>query len=93
MSNRASNVQVGAYGSTHINDTAANTLAAPGWGAILSLDDTTAFTLLTDEGRDGDALGAITIPAGVTIFGTEITAITLAAGAVIAYKNPPAESL
>lgn len=45
------------------------------------------FTTLTDAGRDGTALGATQFPLGVTIMG-QFTAITLASGAIYAYKTP-----
>jgi len=74
--------QIGAYGSTYINDTAANTGT---WFCIIPNTDA-VFTTLTDATRDGDALGAGVFPAGYPIYGA-FTAITLASGSVMAYKS------
>lgn len=74
--------QVGAFGSTYINDTSANTGT---WYCIIPNTDA-VFTTLTDALRDGDSLGTDTFPAGYPIYG-EFTAITLASGSVMAYKS------
>jgi len=74
--------QIGAYGSTYINDTAANTGK---WYCIIPNTDA-KFTLLTDANRDGDTLEGDTFPAGYPIYGA-FTAITLASGSVVAYKS------
>ena len=74
--------QIGAYGSTYINDTAANTGK---WYCIIPNTDT-VFTTLTDANRGGDALGTDVFPAGYPIYGA-FTAITLASGSVMAYKS------
>lgn len=55
--------------------------------AIQTLTDT-VFALITNTLGSGDAITAITIPAGVTLYG-RFTAFTLTSGAVCAYKSAP----
>lgn len=52
--------------------------------AITILSDV-VFTTLT--GMSGDALTAVTFPAGITIYGN-FTAVTLASGSAVLYLTP-----
>ena len=72
------------YGSTYI---AGTTTAVGHYFAIQVITDVTIDSLV-DSGRDGDAIGGITLTAGKVIFGKDITRIKLSSGAVIAYKRP-----
>lgn len=48
------------------------------------------FTTFTENGATGDAMTGFSVPAGVTLYnGLGITAFTLSAGAVRAYKRNP----
>lgn len=70
--------------STLISDTAAHTGA---WNMITIITETATFTTLTDANRDGNTLtSGTTFYAGTNIYGA-FSAITLASGAVIAYKR------
>lgn len=72
-------------GAQYIGDTATYTGE---WSAIQAITDTKFHTLTGNvTGLANTLLGsAITIPAGVTIFGL-FTAIALHSGSVIAYKK------
>lgn len=76
------NVGLGRAGSTFINTSGAKTGS---WAFILVIADA-VFTTLTDANRDGDAVSTTSFAAGTLLFGT-FTAITLASGSVIAYKD------
>jgi hypothetical protein len=76
------NIGLGRAGSTFINTTGAKTGS---WAFIIVIADC-VFTTLTDANRDGDAVGSTSFAAGTMLFGT-FTAITLASGSVVAYKD------
>jgi len=79
----------GAAGACHGVVVEIGTTAVTGkFYAIQVLTDT-VFALLTENGKSGDAMTGITIPAGTTIInGLGITAFTLTSGSVRAYKLP-----
>ncbi len=80
--NNVDSLHFGANGSV----TETGTTAITGnFFAIQTLTDT-VFSLYTDALATGDAITALTIPAGVTQFG-HITAFTLTSGSVRAYKK------
>lgn len=72
----------GEAGADYYNTTTARTGR---WGAITATEEAT-FTLLTATGWGGNSTVGLILPAGATIFG-DFTAITLASGAVIAYRS------
>ena len=74
---------MGDRGCHYINDTAANTGT---FFKILVLHGSTRFALLTVANWDGDAVASgDSFAAGIEIHG-QFSAITLVAGAVLAYK-------
>jgi hypothetical protein len=80
----ANNIALGQNGATTETGT---TVLTGNWVAIQFLADT-VFTTLTDTTGDGDDMKTVTYLTGMVIFG-QFTAITLASGAIRAYKGTP----
>lgn len=74
-------LNVGYAGSTFISDTAVH---SGSWRMIVPIENT-AFTTLTDAKLDGNTIVGETIPTNHVLYG-HFTVITLASGAVMAYK-------
>ena len=74
-------LSIGYLGSTFISDTAEH---RGSWRLIVPIE-TTAFTTLTDAKLDGNTITGEDFPANHELKGS-FTVITLASGAVMAYK-------
>jgi hypothetical protein len=78
------NIAAGSYGVEVITNTSAHTGL---FGLILPLEDS-QITALVSDAVTGNALAGETLPKGVPVRIPRITSITLASGAVLAYRQP-----
>jgi hypothetical protein len=74
-------LNIGFQGATFISDTAVRN---GNWRLIIPIENT-AFTTLTDSNLDGNTTAGETFPTNFPLYGN-FTTITLASGAVMAYK-------